>query len=158
LLLAVALAFGAARGAADDADSLPALEKATFALINAARKEDDLPPLAWDADVARLARQHSRDMASGAVDFGHGGFHQRVDELKKLAPDYRGAGENVFMSSRPFGVAEQAVASWLHSPGHAANIRGDYNRSGIGVARASNGFIYFTQVFVKVVPPPPSQP
>jgi uncharacterized protein YkwD len=156
-LLAVALALGKSHGAGGDDDSLPVIEKATFALVNEARKDDGLPPLTWDADVARIARQHSRDMASGDVGFGHSGFHQRVGELRKLNANYRASAENVFMSSRPFGVADQAVYAWLHSPGHAANIHGDYGRSGLGVARASNGFLYFTQVFLKVVPAPQDQ-
>ncbi len=45
--------------------------------------------------------------------------------------------------------AREVVDGWLHSPGHRRNIMGDFRLTGIGVAEAANGMIYFTQIFVK---------
>ncbi|MFM6200937.1 MAG: CAP domain-containing protein, partial [Dolichospermum sp.] len=45
--------------------------------------------------------------------------------------------------------AAQAVQGWLNSSGHLANIRGNYNQTGIGVARNNQGKIYFTQIFLQ---------
>jgi uncharacterized protein YkwD len=128
------------------------LERETFALINDYRRAHDLAPLAWNAAIAEAARGHSRDMAEGRVDFGHGGFGDRVDRLRKLLPDVRGAGENVLYTDDPNDLARNAVSEWLHSPAHLHNIRGDFNCSGIGVWESREGAIYFTQIFVKLVP------
>ena len=130
------------------------VEKDTFLLVNQYRQQHDFPVLTWSDAVAREARRHSRDMASGEVDFGHDGFRGRVDRLKFDTQRIMGAGENVFMTDNPVDVAKVAVTNWLHSPHHLKNIRGDYNLSGLGVAQGKDGGIYFTQLFVKTVPAP----
>jgi uncharacterized protein YkwD len=129
------------------------VEKETFLLVNDYRTKNDLPPLAWSDDMAKIARSHSKDMATGDVDFGHDGFSDRVGQMKDLMPGFRGAGENVLMSDQLDDIAHTAVALWLKSPHHLKNIRGDYNYSGIGVWQDKNGVIYFTQIFLKAVPP-----
>jgi uncharacterized protein YkwD len=136
----------AARG--DDYRSRVELE--TFSLVNQYRKASNLPPLAWDGAISKVARAHSQDMATGEVDFGHDGFGDRVSRLKTVMTGLWGAGENVLMSSNLDQVARNAVVLWLHSPHHLQNIRGDYNYSGLGVCQDKNGAIYFTQIFVKI--------
>ncbi len=160
LLLAFFFAVGAcARATPDSAlaasgpEASRAIEQRTFQLINAYREKDGLPALKWHDGIAKLARTHSRDMAAGDVDFGHGGFSDRVDGMKALVAGFRGAGENVFFTDNPNAVAEKAVEGWLHSPHHLKNIRGDYNFSGVGVCQASDGKIYFTQLFLKAAEP-----
>jgi uncharacterized protein YkwD len=137
------------------ADDRAALEKETFSLVNQYRAKCKLSPLQWDDGMAKVARGHSRDMAAGDVDFGHDGFGDRVSELKTRMTGLKGAGENVLRTDDPdqVQVAQRAVAVWLKSPHHLENIRGDYNYSGLGVWRDDNGTIYFTQIFVKIVPP-----
>jgi len=125
------------------------LEHQTFDLINAYRTAHDLPALTWSHEIAELARRHSRDMATGEVDFGHDGFRDRMDALKGLFPALRGGGENVFESDDRDGIARFAVANWLQSPPHLHNIRGDYNYSGLGLWRSKTGAYYFTQIFIK---------
>jgi uncharacterized protein YkwD len=129
------------------------VEKQTFKLINEYRDRDDLPPLRWNDEIAAIARAHSRDMATGDVDFGHGGFQDRVDQLKTVIAGFEGAGENVLYTTELDEVAERAVQMWLHSPHHLKNIRGDYNFSGIGVWQSKDGALYFTQLFLKTARP-----
>lgn len=129
------------------------VEKETFILVNQYRKASDLPPLTWDGAIAKEARAHSKDMATGEVDFGHDGFGDRISRLKTVMPGLWNAGENVFMTDSLDQVARNAVTQWLHSPHHLENIRGDYNYSGLGVWQDKNGAIYFTQIFVKIKPP-----
>jgi len=138
--------------AQDGADFRSSLEKQTFFLVNQYRKSNELPPLAWDDTIAKVARDHSKDMATGEVDFGHGGFGDRVSQLKTVKTGFRGAGENVLMTSDPDDAARKAVALWLRSPHHLENIRGDFNYSGLGVWRDKDGVIYFTQIFMKFAP------
>ena len=129
------------------------VEKRTFELVNDYRKNHNFAPLAWTDAIAQLARDHSKAMASGDVDFGHGGFSDRVHSIQAHMTGFRGAGENVLMTDNPNDVARSAVALWLRSPHHLANIRGDFNYSGMGVWQDKDGKIYFTQLFVKIEPP-----
>lgn len=97
-------------------------------------------------DVASAqAIQHSRDMMNKNTPFGHEGFEERVDVIKKSVGFINAAGENVAYGQL---TAEGVVDGWLHSPGHRKNIEGDYNLTGIGVAQNAQGVIYFTQIFV----------
>lgn len=129
------------------------VEQETFSLVNQYRKSSNLPLLAWDDAIAKAARAHSKDMATGEVDFGHGGFSERISRLKTVMPGLWGAGENVLMTDNLEQAARNAVTMWLHSPHHLKNIRGDYNYSGLGVWQDKDGTIYFTQIFVKTQPP-----
>ncbi|MCE0485127.1 MAG: CAP domain-containing protein [Methylacidiphilales bacterium] len=128
------------------------LEQETFTLINDYRKVHRLPLLHWDGTIAEVARGHSREMATGDVDFGHDGFSDRVAQLRTTMIDLRGAGENVLKTDDPNQIACHAVEVWLHSPHHLENIRGDFNYSGMGVWADEQGMIYFTQIFVKTAP------
>jgi uncharacterized protein YkwD len=150
-MLALCLDGKLARGdsTSGGADFRGALERETFALVNQYRQASDLPLLAWDNAIAAEARAHSRDMATGSVDFGHDGFSGRIDRLKSALRGLQGAGENVLMTDNPDHVARNAVALWLRSPHHLRNIRGDYNYSGLGIWEDKTGTIYFTQIFVK---------
>jgi len=150
--------------AASRADYRNGVEQETFSLINQYRQTNKLPALAWDNAIAKAARTHSKDMATGEVDFGHEGFGDRVSRLKTIMTGFWSAGENVFMTDNLDQVAQNAVAKWLRSPHHLENIRGDYNYTGLGVWQDKEGAIYFTQIFVKTKPraeeaqaqPPPS--
>ena len=46
------------------------------------------------------------------------------------------------------GLAQKAVNGWMNSKGHRENIlKASYDRTGIGVAVAEDGKVYFTQNF-----------
>jgi uncharacterized protein YkwD len=129
-----------------------ALEQQTFYLVNEYRKANQLPVLKWSGDIADVARGHSKDMADSKVGFGHEGFSKRVSLLGTKMVGLMGAGENVLKTDDPNDVAQQAVKIWLNSPHHLANIRGDFNYSGLGIWKDGTGMIYFTQIFVKLQP------
>ena len=90
-------------------------------------------------------------MASGACGFGHDGFDARMHELGKSVA-WTGGAENVFMLLNLTDPAAVAVSGWIDSPGHRHNIEGDYDLTGVGIARAKDGSLYFTQIFVKSRP------
>jgi len=96
--------------------------------------------------ISSIALGHSRDMLTGKSPFGHDGFRQRIDKISSRLGKLHVAAENV--ASGPMD-AREVVDGWLHSPGHRRNIMGDFQLTGIGVAEAANGMIYFTQIFVK---------
>lgn len=119
-------------------------EQQTHARINEYRTSKGLPALVWSDVIAAQARQHSQNMASGATAFGHEGFNDRVAVIRQTIA-WSGAAENVAMAPS----VDSAVQGWLNSPGHRANIEGNYDLTGIGSANGSAGMVYFTQIFVK---------
>lgn len=124
----------------------PAISREILYYVNEFRRSKHLPALLADSYISSVALGHSRDMLSGKSPFGHDGFNQRIDRIRgKLGPLHVAA-ENV--ASGPMG-AKEVVDGWLHSPGHRRNIIGDFKLTGIGVAEAANGMLYFTQIFVK---------
>jgi len=131
------------------ATSQPLVESEIFHLINQHRATNLLPLLRWASTPAHLARKHSLDMAKGLVPFGHQGVENRYAELIRKIPSLTRFGENVAYNFGFSNPAQQAVDAWLASPGHYANIMGDYNLAGVGVAKNLKGEYYFTQIFVK---------
>ena len=55
------------------------------------------------------------------------------------------------MRSCAMGIlsAGEVVNMWLNSPGHKRNIEGNFTLTGIGIAEADNGYLYFTQIFLR---------
>jgi uncharacterized protein YkwD len=114
--------------------------------VNEFRRSKGLPALQANSYISSVALGHSRDMLTGKSPFGHDGFRQRIDRISSRLGKLHVAAENV--ASGPMD-AREVVDGWLHSPGHRRNIMGDFQLTGIGVAEAANGMIYFTQIFVK---------
>jgi uncharacterized protein YkwD len=114
--------------------------------VNEFRRSKGLSALQANSYISSVALGHSRDMLTGKSPFGHDGFRQRIDRISSRLGKLHVAAENV--ASGPMG-AREVVDGWLHSPGHRRNIMGDFQLTGIGVAVAANGMIYFTQIFVK---------
>ncbi|MFN6514193.1 MAG: CAP domain-containing protein [Nostoc sp. CreGUA01] len=123
-----------------------AIEQSVFTQINNYRSSKGLPKLTRNSTIDNQARIHSQNMASKKVAFGHTGFQER---LKAMRISYTGAAENVAYNKGYSDPATQAVQGWLKSPGHLANIVGNYNLTGVGVASNSQGQIYFTQIFLR---------
>ena len=123
-----------------------ALEEAVFKQINDYRVSQGLKKLTRNAAIDNRSRIHSQDMAKGKVPFGHTGFSERV---KAVGIPYSSAGENVAYNLGYGDPATTAVQGWLKSPGHLANIRGNFEKTGIGVASNSRGEIHFTQIFFR---------
>jgi uncharacterized protein YkwD len=122
------------------------LEAAVFEMVNSHRRSLQLPPLVADERIRALAREHSESMAAGKLPLSHEGFEARI---AALGLPYARAGENS-ASNRGFSdPAASAVGRWLSSPDHRRNIEGDFDLTGVGVARSENGTYFFTQIFIK---------
>ncbi|MCZ7554821.1 MAG: CAP domain-containing protein [Bacteroidia bacterium] len=124
------------------------IEARIVLLINQHRVTKGLTALVQADVITREVRSHSANMAAGTVSFGHAGFDQRYSAVSQSIP-IRAAAENVSTNYGFTDPAAQAVSSWLNSGPHTANIEGDYDLTGVGVARNSSGVLYFTQMFVK---------
>jgi uncharacterized protein YkwD len=125
--------------------------------INAERTRlaPDNPTLASDPALTKIARLRSQAMALGAP-FAHEDENGRFaagDLVHKDFGPYGAVGENIMMQrdeSRAFDAeafARRAVAGWISSEGHRANILSrNFNRSGVGVV-VNGSYVYATQVF-----------
>ena len=107
------------------------IEREVFRLMNNARREAHLPPLAWDAKVANVARAHSADMA-------------RRDYVGHIAPDGTRPEQRVRAASLPDTIVRENVAraysaaeihgGLMASPGHRAVILDTHvTHAGVGV-------------------------
>lgn len=133
--------------------------KQVLGLVNAARAQPRAcgseqygaaPPLEWNAKLAAAAVAHSRDMAKRNY-FAHRGRDGSLvaDRAVRAGYDWKRIGENIAAGQ---GSAEQAVASWLASPTHCANLmQPDYTQMGAAYVTdpASDTGIYWTQVLGK---------
>jgi uncharacterized protein YkwD len=109
----------------------PAAEQSIWKLLNADRAHAGLPPLAWDAQLAGVARGHSADMQAHKF-FGHisPSTGSAADRARKANVDAMLILENVARAFTP-GEAERGL---MNSPGHRANILSkEAARVGVGV-------------------------
>ncbi len=119
------------------------IEDDVLTYTNLFRSSKGLNPLTANKVLNVIAQQHSANMASGKVKFGHDGFAKRNAAASKQL-SIRSFAENV-----AYGVTtgEAAVNLWKNSDGHRNNMMGNFSKIGIGVAKDKQGRIYYTQVF-----------
>lgn len=126
------------------------IEQQAFKQINDYRLSKGLLALAWNNDIATIARVHSQQMATGQVPFGHQGFEDRVKNIQAVV-NIGGAAENVAASDEK-DLVNAVVNGWIQSQGHRENIENaTYNISGMGVVVDGTGMYYFTQLFAKKI-------
>jgi len=126
-------------------------EQRVFDLINAERSVEGGQPLMWDAALCLLARLHSESMARQ-------GFFSHVDQngtdtAARAAAlgirGWQGLGENIAYNQGFDNPAAYAVERWMRSDKHRGNIlNAGFTHAGLGVAKSSDGRIFFTQVFM----------
>lgn len=105
-------------------------------------------PLSWNVVLARSAALHAADMAANGFfsHTGHNGstFQQRIT---RSGYSFRAIGENI-AAGQP--SIEDAIAGWLKSPGHCANLmNSDFTDIGAAFAfNHTNGMrVYWVQDF-----------
>lgn len=135
------------RSAPTDGSGSGELFRIVHERINAYRTSRGLHPLVLDPELTWLAEEHSRRMAVGQVPFGHDGFEQRAQTIRRIHSRAR-VGENVAWNRGHADPAETAAGYWLRSSPHLENLAGDFQLTGIGVAANVRGEYYFTQIFL----------
>ncbi len=121
-------------------------QKAILVYVNEYRVKHGLKPLKMNNLMSVEAAKHSRNMASHTIPFGHKYFDKRIHRLFAEIKHCSGGAENVAYNYKD---AKDVVRNWLTSPGHRRNIVGNYNLTGIGLARDKRGKLYFTQIFIR---------
>ena len=137
--------------ATSSAPAANSFERRAFDLINDERRARGQEPLRWDADLVRLARQHSENMARRNF-FSHTD-PDGLDTADRAAVGgvcgWRAIAENIAYNQGFDDPVGFAVERWMQSPKHRENIlRNSFTHAGIGVSRAADGRVFFTQVFV----------
>lgn len=120
------------------------IEEEILSWVNKYRESKSLPALQMNNAISEQAFRHSEEMAGKRVAFGHDGFQERVRNIIQKIGTLRASAENVAYGKLS---PEEVVSLWVKSPGHRKNIEGKYTLTGIGVAKASDGSLYFTQIF-----------
>jgi len=126
------------------------LEQRLHHAVNAVRAERHLIPLERRTNLDAVARAHSQDMARRGY-FAHRNPEGEV-AVQRLARaelgDFTLAAENLGSTSRPDPTRE-IVGAWLASEVHRKNLHAPpFNATGIGIARAADGSLLYTQVYV----------
>ena len=127
------------------------IERRAFDLVNAQRKANGLQALPWDPELARLARQHSENMASAGI-FNHeepGGMTMVNRARAQGIRGWKALGENIAYNQGYDDPAGFVAERWMISHKHRENLlNARWTRSAIGVAIAQDGRVFFTQVFI----------
>jgi uncharacterized protein YkwD len=114
-------------------------------LVNKEREKAGLPPLAFSPRLGAAAQEYTQKMVEAGT-LTHDlppGFKARVGSW---GVPLSAAGENIAYGQPTPGAA---VAGWMGSPGHKANILGRYDLTGVGVARDAKGRWWWCQAFAR---------
>ena len=110
--------------------------------INASRSAAGLPPVSMHSDLVPDARNHSAEMmAAGQI------YH--TSNLAAVASGWEALAENV--GAGP--TVNDLHSAFMNSSGHRANILGDYNYVGVGVA-SDGELLWVTVIFMRKGAPP----
>ena len=156
VLLAALAAIGCSGSGSGSGPTSPQLldvatvESQSFELVNRARDDAGVGPLAFDAELSRIAREHSEQMRDRGF-FSHkdpngDGLRSR---LKAHGVTFSAAGENLALvndTGNPAGLAHRQL---LDSPEHRdVMLAGRFVLGGVGVAQSGSSY-WITQIFLK---------
>lgn len=139
----------------DRGDPFATLETQLFHNVNTTRSAHHLVSLRRDSALDEVARTHSRDMARRRYL-----SHTNPEGLNPIGRLQQGgvagfamAGENVGMTNRA-DPNREILDGWLASPVHRKNLMAPaFNATGVGVATAADGTLYYTQLYTSVPRP-----
>jgi len=127
------------------------IEKRAFEQTNLERIKNGLAPFVWDADICRMARAHSENMAQQRY-FSHvtpEGLRLRDRARAAGILRYSVLGENIAYNQGYADPGGLAVERWMLSPKHRANILSpEFRAMAIGSFVAADGSVYLTQTFI----------
>ena len=113
-----------------------------YQLVNQERTKRGLNPLTLSPELNQIADERAEEIST---DFSHNGFQSYKDEISASFGTYI-IGENIAYGAQS---AADVMYSWMTSSGHKANILDNrYSNIGIGIYQTSEGYLYYSQVFV----------
>ena len=116
-------------------------------LINKERLANDLAPLTLDPNVAKVAYEHSKDMATyDYIDHTSPSGLSPFDRLDLEGIYYITAAENI---GSGFITAEDVVKSWMNSESHRDNILNfEFTHIGVGYYFGGSNGTYWTLMLI----------
>ncbi len=120
-------------------------ELETMKLINEYRLSIGLNALQRINHISYKCEEHNKYMIANDV-VNHNDFTARSANITAVLGAIR-VGENVACN---YKTPEAALKAWLESPGHKANIEGDYTHFGLSVTTDASGKKYYTNIFAKI--------
>jgi uncharacterized protein YkwD len=139
-----------ARGPDQPDPAFAGLERELFDEVNRTREQHHRRPLLRQAELDAVARAHSRDMAArGYLAHESPEGANPLDRLTRAGLDgFTLAAENIGTTNRA-APNREIVTGWLNSAVHRSNLLAPaFNATGIGIARAADGSLLYTQVYV----------
>ena len=131
-----------------NAAPLASLEDEVIRLVNVERAKNGLGPLTKNWEASRVARIKSQDMIDKKY-FAHNSptYGSPFNMMENFGLKFSSAAENIAYGQR---TAQEVMTAWMNSPGHRANILSKtVSHIGVGAAKAANGTLYWTQMFLK---------
>jgi len=136
------------------------ITQAVYEKTNAVRKEKGLTALSRHEEMDVLSKLHSDNMVEHNF-FAHEDHEgaSPSDRADALNYSWSAIAENIgrvpwFENVTGCGdtrsadaIADCMVEGWRNSPGHYANMIGDFQQIGIGITFDKDSMLYFTQVF-----------
>ena len=132
----------------ESADTVAAYEQEVFDLVNQIREENGLEPFVYNETLAETARAHSQDMIDrNFFDHTNPDGKSPFDRMRDNGLSYSMAAENIAVG---YPSPEAVVEGWMNSEGHRANILGNCEELGVGLALGGSYGYYWTQCFATV--------
>ena len=114
-------------------------------VINEYRVSHGLNTLEIVNHISYKSLEHNEYMIDNNV-VNHDYFNQRAENIIEVLGAVK-VGENIAYN---FSTPNAALYAWLKSPGHKANLDGDYSHFGISITvNPTNGKKYYTNMFMK---------
>lgn len=126
-------------------------EARLLSLINEARGGVGRVALRWDNRLADVAQERSDDMAKTG-DFGHIGWTELTAMIKAKGIVWQRLAEALVKGTprTPMESAEEAMTTWRKSQAHWDLLSSaDFNYIALGMARARDGWYYWTAILLK---------
>ena len=130
---------------------IESLEQQCLDEVNLVRRRSRLARLEFYEELLSVAREYSRRMSEEHF-FSHADpagltVRERVDRADIR---WRMVGENLAYSNGYVNPVAASLHGWMESPGHRKNIlEPDFDLTAIGAWIASDGTVYFTEIFLK---------
>lgn len=105
--------------------------------VNQYRTTHNLNPLYIDPQLCQIAQERAQEASQ---DFSHAGFEQHLTNGDFDYTGYSAIAENLWQGS--FSAVHIVEFGWDKSPGHKANLQGDWSRGCAGVHSEYAVFIF----------------
>ena len=113
--------------------------------INDYRVSQGLNTLEIVNHISFKSEEHNEYMIDNNV-VNHDYFSERAENIIEVLGAVK-VGENIAYN---FSTPNAAMYAWLNSPGHKANLDGDYTHFGVSIKiNPANGKKYYTNMFMK---------